>query len=468
MRRGSSDDCRRLAVALTVWLAAVGLSAASHAQGLPPPAPTDAPVVVAPAEPPPPAPPPQAVVAVVPQQADTPRVGSESDFNVEQRRWALGYAGVSIVPTGAGSITVPAVGLRYWVSPSTGLDVALGIGWTGGSTETAGMSTDKNAVFGILVQGGVPFVLAAHRHVNFEVIPYLTLGYGRTSTGMNYWVHDRDRLQRAPPRRRGARRLRGVLRVHRHSRAGALGHDWRSVRIPAECPEHGRRRRERYDSLDLDDGAKQPVGHLHGQRRRAILLLGSDGMRPFTTAGLALCGAMLAFGCSSGTGPATPPFDPFGTDPSGSSSEPSGASNEAPAAARGADNQRPLLPRLRALRGDVPGHHDDELRRQLQHGRGDLPQLRDGAAGVSRLRRKRGHHLQLHWLRVDPGLRERRHRLRELPAEQRTPTGGIVVALKAAAPRAPARPTRATRRRAYRWRRRAARGRLVRRSLATV
>lgn len=58
-------------------------------------------------------------------------------------------------------------------------------------------------------------------------------------------------------------------------------------------------------------------------------------MRSFATAGLALCGALLVFGCSSGTGPATPPFNPFGTDPSGSSSEPSGASNEAPPAAGG-------------------------------------------------------------------------------------------------------------------------------------
>ena len=121
----------------------------------------------------------------MPQQADTPRVGSESDFNVEQRRWALGYAGVSIVPTGAGSITVPAVGLRYWAESEHRRSTSRwGLVGPDGSTETAGMSTDKNAVFGILVQGGVPFVLAAHRHVNFEVIPYLTLGYGRTSTGM--------------------------------------------------------------------------------------------------------------------------------------------------------------------------------------------------------------------------------------------------------------------------------------------
>src|SRR5689334_16243632 len=44
------------------------------------------------------------------------------------------------------------------------------------------MSIDKNTTFGILFQGGVPFVLSTHRHVNFEVGPYLTVGYGKTST----------------------------------------------------------------------------------------------------------------------------------------------------------------------------------------------------------------------------------------------------------------------------------------------
>ena len=181
MRRGSSDHWRRRAIALAVSVAAVGVSAALHAQGLPSAAP-DVPVIAPPPEPAPPPPAPPAVVEVAPP-APAPRV--ESDFDVEQRRWAIGYAGVSTVPTGAGSVTVPALGLRYWMNPGMGLDVALGIAWTGGSTNSAGMSTDKNAVFGVLAQGGLPFVLSAHRHVNFELGPYLTLGYGRTSAGMN-------------------------------------------------------------------------------------------------------------------------------------------------------------------------------------------------------------------------------------------------------------------------------------------
>jgi hypothetical protein len=52
-------------------------------------------------------------------------------------------------------------------------------------------------------------------------------------------------------------------------------------------------------------------------------------MRFLVTASLALGGAILVSSCGGGAGPATP-FDPFGTDPSGSSSEPFGASNETP------------------------------------------------------------------------------------------------------------------------------------------
>jgi hypothetical protein len=53
-------------------------------------------------------------------------------------------------------------------------------------------------------------------------------------------------------------------------------------------------------------------------------------MRSLATTKLALCGGLLVFGCSGGAGPATPPFSPFGSEPSGGSSEPSGASNEMP------------------------------------------------------------------------------------------------------------------------------------------
>jgi len=137
-------------------------------------------------EPPPPAPPPPAarppLVAAAPQPEP---VGSGSDLDVEARRFAIGYSGFSQVPVGGttADLTVPAVGVRYWTSPTVGLDLALGIGWAGGSTEAAGVSTDKNSVFGFILAGGVQLALATSRHVSFQVIPFLTFAHGSTSTG---------------------------------------------------------------------------------------------------------------------------------------------------------------------------------------------------------------------------------------------------------------------------------------------
>jgi hypothetical protein len=188
MRRGSSVRwTRRMAVAMTALGLAVGVSAAAHAQGVPPPAPEVAspPGAYPPA--PPSVPPPPTVAAAAPPAEMPP---GESDFDPNVRRWAIGYAGVSLVPTGNGTLTAPAFGFRYWMSPGSGIDVALGVGWNGGSTETAGTSTDKNSVFGVIAQGGVPIVLSAHKHVTFQVIPFLTLAYGRTSTGTGYTETD--------------------------------------------------------------------------------------------------------------------------------------------------------------------------------------------------------------------------------------------------------------------------------------
>ena len=170
---------------------------------------------------PPAAPVPPRVVAVVAPAADEPRAGS--DFDVELRRWAIGYAGVSLVPDGTGSLTVPALGLRYWTSPSVGVDVALGIGWAGGSTESGGISTDKNSVFGIIAQGGIPLVLSAHRHVTFQVIPYLTLAYGKTSTGTGASEIDFDGLRVDVGARAGFELFFGFIGIPELALSATLG-----------------------------------------------------------------------------------------------------------------------------------------------------------------------------------------------------------------------------------------------------
>jgi hypothetical protein len=121
-----------------------------------------------------------AAVVAVPAPAE-PSV--TSDLDVAARPFAVGYSGFSQVPVGGpvGDLTVPAVGIRYWMSPKMGIDAAVGFGFTGGSTETAGTSTDKDSVFGFILTGGLPLALATGRHVSFQVIPFLTFAHGQTS-----------------------------------------------------------------------------------------------------------------------------------------------------------------------------------------------------------------------------------------------------------------------------------------------
>lgn len=201
--------------------AAMAASNAARAQEVP--APLDAPPVIPQGVPqaPPAAPVRPTTVTVVAPATDEPRAGS--DFDVEERRWAVGYAGVSLVPDGAGSLTVPALGLRYWTSPSVGVDVALGIGWTGGSSESAGVSTDKNSVFGIIAQGGIPLVLSAHRHVTFQLIPYLTLAYGKTSTGTGTSEIDFDGLRVDVGARAGFELFFGFIGIPELALSATLG-----------------------------------------------------------------------------------------------------------------------------------------------------------------------------------------------------------------------------------------------------
>jgi hypothetical protein len=146
-----------------------GAAAMPPGQQLPPP----------PAQPMPPPPPP--VMTRTPEP-EVPAAHSESDLDVEARRFAIGYSGVSQVPTGTGTLAAPAIGVRYWATPMLGIDLAVGFGWLGGSTDASGTSMDKDSVFGFVLQGGLPLALATHRHVSFQVIPFVTFAHGQTST----------------------------------------------------------------------------------------------------------------------------------------------------------------------------------------------------------------------------------------------------------------------------------------------
>lgn len=170
------------ALAVSLWVAGTAQAqeaapATGAAGAVPSPPPEEAP------PPPPPAPLPGAPVVRAAPPPATPTEDATSDFNVEARRWAVGYSGVSSISTGSIALAIPAIGIRYWANQTIGLDLALGLGWAGGSVDSGPLSMDKNAVFGILFQGGIPVALSTHRHVSFQVIPYLTVAHGQTSSG---------------------------------------------------------------------------------------------------------------------------------------------------------------------------------------------------------------------------------------------------------------------------------------------
>lgn len=191
MPRPSTGRIAQLLGSLSVIAASVWTPAANAQEPAPPAetAPSVTPSEPPPGSVPPPAPPPPPVTTPVSArqvmaEPEPLPVRAESDLNVEKRRFAIGYGGLSQVPIGPGAgsdLTVPAIALRYWVSPTMGVDVGVGIGWQGGSIEFSGMSTEKNSVFGFILQAGLPIALSTHRHVSFQVIPSVAFAHGQTS-----------------------------------------------------------------------------------------------------------------------------------------------------------------------------------------------------------------------------------------------------------------------------------------------
>lgn len=145
---------------------------------------------------PPPAPVTQpAPAATTTQTTTTTRVADADDGVSDHEKYAVGhfavgYMGLNAIPIAeangnAGTINAPIVGVRYWFNERFGLDVGLGLGWTGGSTETkngnTSTTTDQAARFGLAIHGGVPISFASFKHYKFLVIPEVNLAFARSS-----------------------------------------------------------------------------------------------------------------------------------------------------------------------------------------------------------------------------------------------------------------------------------------------
>lgn len=114
---------------------------------------------------------------------------------------AVGYMGVSQIPIAqvqaggnppqvtADNVAAPYIGARYWLSTLVGIDVALGFGYSGGSTSTTVNNTttsvDTPSRTGFGVHAGLPLALASSSHFTFEAIPELTFGYATSTLKQN-------------------------------------------------------------------------------------------------------------------------------------------------------------------------------------------------------------------------------------------------------------------------------------------
>jgi hypothetical protein len=195
----------RAAMLLTLPLAALGgMSTPAGAQELtgggappsPPPAPAAAPAPPTPASQPP---------SLAPAPPAAPSPAGQEDTTPDHER-LVGHFGVTYfditnlpianpVPdpgngmaatpgpggiTGS-TVTAPVIGARYWLKRNIGIDVGVGLGLAGGSTEAVVGSTDttvdKVSSTGFALHGGVPLAFAQGRHYAFLVIPELTVGF---------------------------------------------------------------------------------------------------------------------------------------------------------------------------------------------------------------------------------------------------------------------------------------------------
>jgi hypothetical protein len=145
----------------------------------------------------------EAKVGVVPAQstAATPVTAKVEDDSPDHERFighlAVGYLGISQIPIGtaqpapngggvtgpgAGTVTAPVLGVRYWLKRGLGIDAGLGLGYqSGGITTVNGNTTttvsNNNNAFALALHGGVPIALAEGHHYVFEFVPETNLGF---------------------------------------------------------------------------------------------------------------------------------------------------------------------------------------------------------------------------------------------------------------------------------------------------
>lgn len=114
-----------------------------------------------------------------------PAQAGDTDHDRVVGRIGVGWFGVSDIPisSGGGTLSAPAIGIRYWLDRGLGFDVGLGLAMQSGSTtDTDGKSTDKPSSTAFLIHGGLPLALHTEKHYAFLITPEINLGIASGST----------------------------------------------------------------------------------------------------------------------------------------------------------------------------------------------------------------------------------------------------------------------------------------------
>jgi hypothetical protein len=85
-------------------------------------------------------------------------------------------------PVGQAEIAAPVIGVRYWFTPTIGLDAGLGMNINSQSASvTPGGDVPAPGRSAFILHGGVPLALASSQHFTFEVIPEMNVGFASYS-----------------------------------------------------------------------------------------------------------------------------------------------------------------------------------------------------------------------------------------------------------------------------------------------
>ncbi len=127
---------------------------------------------------------------------------SGSDGTKDHDRWVghmgVGWFGVSSVPIAAGSptgtdenpgiapggtasLSVPTIGVRYWLSERAGIDAGVGFSLATGSISATTQAADKQTAWGVAAHLGLPLSLASGKHISIQLTPEVNFGYASST-----------------------------------------------------------------------------------------------------------------------------------------------------------------------------------------------------------------------------------------------------------------------------------------------